>query len=75
MSYSYNKYKNHHKTNMICQNCGKKGHHFRNCNQAKNSFGIVAYIRKDKINKYLMILEEILRFCSIYTWKVCIIRY
>ena len=25
MSYSYNKYKNHHKTNMICQNYSKKG--------------------------------------------------
>ena len=50
MSYSYNKYKNHHKTNMICQNCSKKGHHFRNCNQAKIDFVMAIFAKIKLIN-------------------------
>ena len=60
MNYNYN-YRNKHyynRKNMICQNCGKKGHHFKICKNPKNSFGIIAFKRQNNINKYLLICRR-----------------
>ena len=44
---------------IICQNCGSKGHHHRDCKEPKSSLGVIAYT-KDSNNtlKYLMICRR-----------------
>jgi len=44
---------------IICQNCGSKGHHHRDCKEPKSSLGVIAYT-KDNNNtiKYLMICRR-----------------
>lgn len=45
-------------SNNICQNCGNKGHHIRNCINPITSMGVILYYRdKDKI-KYLLIRRK-----------------
>ena len=45
-------------SNNICQNCGNKGHHIRNCINPITSMGVVLYYRdRDKI-KYLLIRRK-----------------
>ena len=53
MSYKKKQYKN-----IICQNCGKKGHHIKSCQDSITSIGIILYINLDKIIKYLMICRR-----------------
>ena len=57
MNYNY-KHKSYYKSTMICQNCGKKGHHFKICHHPKNSYGIIVYTRTNNINKYLLICRR-----------------
>ena len=34
---------------LICQNCGERGHHFKECREPKSSLGIICYHKtKDK---------------------------
>lgn len=44
------------KSNIICCNCGKRGHIHRNCKEAKTSVGIIAFIEDEK--KYLLIRRK-----------------
>lgn len=57
MNYNY-RYKNYNRSNIVCQNCGKRGHHFKVCKQPKNSFGIIAFRKIDNIYKYLLICRR-----------------
>ena len=44
---------------MICQNCGEKGHHFKECRAPKSSLGIICYHKtKESGIKYLMICRR-----------------
>ena len=45
-------------SNIICQNCGNKGHHLKQCTQPKYSYGIILYKKEDDIIKYLMICRR-----------------
>jgi 8-oxo-dGTP pyrophosphatase MutT (NUDIX family) len=42
----------------ICQNCGIKGHHIRNCNNPITSLGVVLYNRDKKGLKYLLVRRK-----------------
>ena len=44
--------------NNICQNCGIKGHHIRNCNNPITSLGIVLYNRDKEGLKYLLVRRK-----------------
>ena len=56
MSYKHKNYYN--RSNMICQNCGKKGHHYKVCKNPKNSFGIIAFKKFREVYKYLLICRR-----------------
>ncbi len=47
-----------HKKNIICCNCGKRGHINRFCKFPKTSLGIIAYHIESNINKYLLICRK-----------------
>jgi len=51
MSYKKHKY-------LICQNCGRRGHHVKLCRDSITSIGIILYIKKKKNIKYLMICRR-----------------
>ena len=40
---------------IFCNNCGKNGHNFRDCNESITSIGIIAYTYIEGERKYLMI--------------------
>ena len=40
---------------IFCNNCGKNGHNFRDCNEPITSVGVIAYTYIDGKRKYLMI--------------------
>ena len=42
----------------ICQNCGIKGHHIRNCNNPITSLGIILYNRDKEGLKYLLVRRK-----------------
>jgi len=42
----------------ICQNCGIKGHHIRNCNNPITSLGVVLYNRDKEGLKYLLVRRK-----------------
>ena len=44
--------------NIVCCNCGRKGHIYRYCQYPKTSLGIVSYIKKSNHLKYLMICRK-----------------
>ena len=44
--------------NNICQNCGIKGHHIRNCNNPITSLGVVLYNRDKEGLKYLLVRRK-----------------
>lgn len=47
------------KSNIICQNCGSKGHHYKRCPNPITSLGIVAYrINKKKEIEYLLVCRR-----------------
>jgi len=39
----------------VCQNCGDKGHHVKECSNPKTSYGIILFKKEDEINRFLMI--------------------
>jgi 8-oxo-dGTP pyrophosphatase MutT (NUDIX family) len=43
---------------LICQNCGEKGHHFKECRAPKSSLGIICYQKNRDNLKYLMICRR-----------------
>lgn len=51
MSYKKHKY-------LICQNCGRKGHHVKSCRDSITSIGIILYKKNDNDIKYLMICRR-----------------
>ena len=42
----------------FCINCGKNGHSFHNCSKPIMSNGIIAFTKKDKDYKYLLICRK-----------------
>ena len=44
--------------NNICQNCGNKGHHIRNCINPITSLGIVLYKKCKEGFKYLLVRRK-----------------
>ena len=44
--------------NNICQNCGNKGHHIRNCINPITSLGIVLYKKSKEGLKYLLVRRK-----------------
>ena len=46
--------------NIICSNCGIKGHTFKQCIKPKISLGVIGFkfFKKEKIIKYLMIRRK-----------------
>ena len=44
--------------NIICCNCGRKGHIYRYCQYPKTSLGIISYTKLDNKMKYLMICRK-----------------
>lgn len=44
--------------NIICQNCGEKGHHMKDCLNPKTSLGIVLYKRERDKNDFLLICRR-----------------
>lgn len=43
------------KSKIICKNCGKRGHHIRDCISPRCSYGIILYKKKKTSNELLMI--------------------
>tara|TARA_Y100000991_G_scaffold210343_1_gene191524 strand:- start:859 stop:1698 length:840 start_codon:yes stop_codon:yes gene_type:complete len=50
---------NYKSKKYICQNCGNKNHHYKDCKEPKKSYGIILYnINKHKKIEYLMICRR-----------------
>lgn len=50
--------KYHYSNNHFCNNCGKPGHIFSNCERPITSYGLVAFKRIENTTKYLMICRK-----------------
>ncbi len=57
MSYKHN-VTNRNYFNIICQNCGEKGHHVKECINPKTSLGIILYKKNKDKYEYLMICRR-----------------
>ena len=45
-------------TPILCQNCGEKGHHIKECTNPKTSLGIILFRKIDNNIEYLMICRR-----------------
>tara|TARA_B100000941_G_C28405288_1_gene500395 strand:+ start:154 stop:975 length:822 start_codon:yes stop_codon:yes gene_type:complete len=43
---------------IICQNCGNKGHHLKQCSEPKYSYGIIVYKEHEQKIEFLMICRR-----------------
>jgi 8-oxo-dGTP pyrophosphatase MutT (NUDIX family) len=51
-------YKKKNNGNIICQNCGEKGHHIKECTEPTISLGIILYQHKQNTIEYLMVCRR-----------------
>ena len=65
------------KNNLVCQNCGIRGHHIKECTQPTISLGIILYNKtiESKLKYLFSMQEKYYWICRIYKRPLCCFRY